>query len=93
MIQAPLFETPVQPPKPPTIVTQAEHRKLYEQYKQKLSQLKYRVMFVVLDNDHYITQFSKEESLWWMRALLSSGHDGSVKCAVEAMSRTLGVWS
>jgi hypothetical protein len=69
-----------------------EYAKLHEDYLAKLSHLKYRVMFVCLDNGHHITQLSKPASIWWMRALLTSGHDESVRCAVEAMSRTLEVW-
>lgn len=71
-----------------------QHSELYQRYLDKVHNSPYpRLMWVVLDNDRCIEQFTRSQQIWWMGELMRSGQEKAVKVAVEAMSRTLGEWS
>jgi hypothetical protein len=72
----------------------AEHAELYQRYLDKVHNSPCpRLMWVVLDNDHCVEQFTRSQHIWWMSELMRSGQEKAVKVGIEAMSRTLGEWS
>ena len=70
-----------------------EHSKLYQDYLAKIKSNKLPcMMFVVLDYGHQIMQFEKDVHVKATLTLLSSGIENNIQQAIEAMSRTLGIW-
>ncbi len=96
----PVADDAMIPPAPPKPVTLAEHTEippeyaaLYQQYAEKVEENKLPdMMFIALDYGHQIIQLQKKDLLKWTLSLLTCGIENNVQQAVEAMSRTLGIW-
>lgn len=71
-----------------------EYRKLFDEYVQKVRNNKINtMMWILLDYGHRVQMLEKEMHILVTQVLLESRDETDVKMAVEAMSRTLGIWS
>ena len=70
-----------------------QYAELYKRYLAKVHAHKLpKLMWVVLDRERYIDQFSNDAHIWWMSEHMRSGNVHSEMVGEEVMLRTLGEW-